>query len=197
MATTLIPELGALVAIVKGLLDIAKSGRDFTGSKAKATGDTVERLKDRMAGLADQLFACVMLVKTIPIWLRNCADIEVQVDTLTDEEVRRLQIALTRLISDSRYDSFSAAFYRTSFARLPGVDSSIQSFRRDLEKLGEQCEYVRPNGDIGAWRKEWPALLQNLSYLRREAVSLLQQADEVHGALIGELKQAAAAAAPK
>ena len=193
MATMLIPELGALIAIVKGLLDIAKSGRDLTGNKAKATGESVEKLKDRLAGLADQLESCVMLGKTIPIWLRTCFDIEADVTARSDEEVGRLRLSLIQLISDSRYDSFSAAFYRTSFARLPGVDSSIQSFRRDLEKLGEQCEYVRPKGDVGAWRKEWPALLQNLSYLRREAESLLQQADEVHGSLIGELKQAAAA----
>ena len=94
MATMLIPELGALIAIVKGLLDIAKSGRDLTGNKAKATGESVEKLKDRLAGLADQLESCVMLGKTIPIWLRTCFDIEADVTARSDEDVGRLRLSL-------------------------------------------------------------------------------------------------------
>ena len=53
----MITEVGALVGIVKALLEAAKTGRElFGGSSKKATAESVRKTQERLAGIADQLF---------------------------------------------------------------------------------------------------------------------------------------------
>lgn len=62
----MITEIGTLVSIVKGLSDIAKTGGKLFGKHKKGTAEAVERLQGRVAGIAEQLYETVALLKTIP-----------------------------------------------------------------------------------------------------------------------------------
>jgi len=51
----MLTEVGVLVGIVKALVDVAKTGTDLFGKRQKATAESVEKLKERIAGIAEQL----------------------------------------------------------------------------------------------------------------------------------------------
>jgi hypothetical protein len=78
----MLTEVGLLVSIVKGLVDVAKGGTDLFGKRQKATAEAVDQLKDRIAGLAEQLQQSVALSKMLPIWLKDHAEVDLFTDKL-------------------------------------------------------------------------------------------------------------------
>jgi len=186
----MITEIGALVAIVKGLTDIAKAGPDLFGKRKKETGDAVTNLKGRIGGLAAQLRETVVLLKTIPAWQSECEQILYAPAKSGDDEMLRAAANLNRIIVHSRYDSFSDAFYKTKFDELPGLGEPMASFRDLLERLEEQVKFVRPANDARAFKKEWDPLMLRLRDLFAKAEELRRQANELHGQLISELEAA-------
>lgn len=58
----MITEIGALVGIIKTLLDATKTGFDLLGKKPAAI-ESVKKTQERLAGIADQLFQSVALLK--------------------------------------------------------------------------------------------------------------------------------------
>ena len=185
----MLTEIGALVSIVKGLVDIAKSGTGLFGSGKKPTPEAVDQLKQRVAGLAEQLRQSVALSKMLPVWLKEHSRFDLFTDALSDDQVRVLDSGLKALISDSIRDHFSSVFFRTSFACLPGIEPAIKSFRERLLVLEQQLNGVPP-GDAQAWRYAWPVLKVRLHDMRIEAVKIENMADEVHSSLVTELAEA-------
>lgn len=185
----MLTEIGSLVSIVKALVEIAKSANGFFGGAKKPTPEAVEQLKQRVAGLAEQLHQSVVLSKMLPVWLKEQARFDLFTDRLSDEEVRILDSGLKGLVSDSIHDHFSGVFFRTSFACLPPVESAIKSFRERLLALEQQLNGIPP-GDAQAWRFAWPVLKMRLHDLRIEAVKIDNLADEIHSSLVRELQAA-------
>jgi hypothetical protein len=187
----MLTEVGLLVTIVKGLVDVAKGGADLFGKRQKATAQAVAQLKERIAGLAEQLHQSVALSKMLPIWLKDHAEVDLFTDKLSDDDVRLLDSNLRRLIHDSVHDHFSGTFFRTSFNCLPGIEAAIKAFRERLLALEQQINGILP-GDATMWKRTWPILKLRMHDLRIEAIKVNNLADEVHSTLVQELRSAAA-----
>ena len=175
-----ITEIGALVAIVKALTDIAKAGPDLFGKRKKEAASAIATLKGRIGGLAAQLHETVVLLKTIPSWLADCDQILPLSPKAEDHFLQRAVNDLNQLIYDSRWDSFSDAFYKTEFDELPGIGGPMTAFRDFLERLEDQLKHVRPEGDLRAMRKEWESLMLRLRDLRAKAEDLRMVANALH-----------------
>ena len=189
----MIIEIGALVGIVKNLLDLSKTGFDLFGRVSKKrTAEGVKRTQERLAGIAEQLYQSVALSKMLPIWLQEHSRYDLFENTLSNDDVRLLDSGLRTLISDSIHDHFSGTFFRTSFAALPGVEVAIKEFRDRLSALENQLNGIPP-GDATSWRRTWPTLKVRMHDLRSEAVKLNNLADTLHSELIVELREAAQA----
>jgi len=188
----MLTEVGVLVGIVKALVDVAKTGTDLFGKRQKATAESVEKLKERIAGIAEQLQQSVALSNLLPIWLKDHANVDLFTDKLSNDDVKVLDSKLRQLISDSVHDHFSGTFFRTSFACLPGVEAGISRFRERLIALEQQIDGITP-GDAVAWRRTWPLIKSRMSDLRIEAVKINTLASEIHSQLVQELRQAATA----
>jgi hypothetical protein len=187
----MITEIGALVGIVKSLLDAVKTGWELFGSASKkAAAESIKKTQERLDGIADQLFQSVALSKMLPVWLKEHAAVDLYTDTLSDDEVKLLDSRLRELIRDSIHDHFSGTFFRTSFAVLPGVEAGIKEFRDRLLALETQLNGIPP-GDATSWRRAWPVVKVRMHDLRLEAVKLDNLADEVHASLVRELRDAA------
>jgi hypothetical protein len=116
----MITEIGALVSIIKSLLDASKTGWELFGNASrKAAAESIKKTQERLAGIADQLFQSVALSKMLPIWLKEHAAVDLYTETLSDDDVKLLDSRLRQLISDSIHDHFSGTFFQTSFAVLP------------------------------------------------------------------------------
>jgi hypothetical protein len=187
----MITEIGALVGIVKSSLEAGKTGWElFGGASKRSAAEGVKKTQQRLAGIADQLFQSVALSKMLPIWLKEQAAVDPYTEALSDDEVKLLDSRLRQLISDSIHDHFSATFFRTSFAVLPGVDAGIKDFRDRLLALETQLNGIPP-GDATSWRRAWPIVKVRMHDLRVEAVKLDNMADDVHASLVRELRDAA------
>ena len=187
----MIIEIGALVTIIKSLLEASKTGQElFGGASRRATVKSIEKTQERLAGIADQLFQSVALSKMLPIWLKEHAAVDLYTDTLSDDDVKLVDTRLRQLISDSIHDHFSATFFRTNFAVLPGVGVGIKSFGDRLLALETQLNGIPP-GNTTAWRLAWPIVKIRMNDLRLEAVKLDNLADEIHTSLVREIKDAA------
>jgi hypothetical protein len=187
----MITEIGALVTIMKTLLEATKSGMElFGGGARKRTAESVKKTQERLEGVAEQLFQSVALSKMLPIWLREHAEVDLYTDTLSDENVKLLDSRLRRLIDDSIHDHFSGTFFRTSFAVLPDVEAGILAFRERLLALEKQLDGIPP-GDATSWRRAWPILKVRMDDLRKEAVKLDNLADDLHAKLVTELRETA------
>jgi hypothetical protein len=190
----MITEIGALVGILKGLLESTKTGLDLLGgaSKKKKAAEDVKKTQERLAGIAEQLYQSVALSKMLPIWLKEHSKYDLFENTLSNDEVRLLDGGLRGLILDSIHDHFSGTFFHTSFAALPGVEALINEFRNRLTALENQLNGIPP-GDATAWRRTWPVLKVRMHDLRIEALKLNNLADTLHSKLIVELREAAQA----
>jgi hypothetical protein len=189
----MIIEIGALVGIVKNLLDSGKTGLDiFGGNSKKQTASGIKKTQERLAGIAEQLYQSVALSKMLPIWLKEHSRYDLYENTLSNDDVKLLDSGLRALISDSIHDHFSGTFFHTSFAALPGVEAAIKGFRERLGALENQLNGIPP-GDTTSWRRTWPILKVRMLDLRIEAVKLNNLADALHSQLIVELREAAQA----
>ena len=184
----MLTEIGALVVIVKNLLDGTKTGLDLFGRRADAQKN-VKALQDRVCGIAEQLDRCVALSKMLPIWLKDHSEVDLFTDKLSDDEVRLLDTKLRSLISDSIHDHFSGVFFRTSFAVLPGMEPAMNGFQQRLLALEQQLNGVPP-GDAISWRRSWAVIKVRMHDLRVEAVKIDNLAEQIHTQLIVELRDA-------
>ena len=189
----MITEVGALVSIIKNLLDSTKTGRELWGvGNKKLTIDSITKTQGRLSGISEQMFQSMALYKMMPIWLKEHAQFDLFDNTLSNEDVTKLDTKLRGLIFDSNHDHFKATFFHTSFSVLPGVDDGIKQFGDKLKALEDQLNGI-PAGDATSWRRTWPILKMRMHDLRVEAVNLMVRVDEIQTALIMELRDAAGA----
>jgi len=189
MEELMLTEIGALVSIVKGLVDIAKGGSGMFGGGKKIPQAAVDQLQQRVAALAEQLHQSVALSKMLPVWLKEHSQFNLYADHLSDDEVKVLDSGLKSLVSNSIRDHFSGVFFKTSFACLPGIDAAIKAFQGRLHDLEQQLNGIPP-GDAQAWRHAWPVLKVRLNDMRVEALRIENMADDVHSKLVQELRLA-------
>ncbi len=107
-------------------------------------------------------------------------------------QVQRQHTLLHRLISESRYDYFSDAFYRTKYDALPGLSKPMEQFRELLERLEVDHNKIRFDVELQALHKDWFALRTRLRDLKNQAEAIRLRANELHGSLIDELERAGA-----
>jgi len=87
----MITEIGALVAIMKTLLEATQSGKElFSGGGRKRTAESVNKAPQRLDGIAEQLLQSVALSKMLPIWLKEHATVDLFTETLSVEDVKLL-----------------------------------------------------------------------------------------------------------
>ena len=187
----MLTEIGALVAIVKNLLEGTKTGIDIFGRRGDAQ-KTVKDLQARVSGIAEQLDRCVSLSKMLPLWLKDHSEVNLFTEKLSDEDVRLLDSKLRDLIGDSIHDHFSGVFFRMSFGVLPGIDTAMADFQQRLLALEVQLNGV-PAGDAVAWRRSWRVIKVRMSDLRQEAVKIDNLAEQIHAQLVKELRDASSA----
>ena len=193
MATGGLAEAGMLVAIVKTLFDITKTGFDLRGKRTEKANETIAKLKHRMLQLHDQLKSCGTLGRLVPDWLaRSERFFFSDVNLLNDQDMLRLSQDLTHFISATRHDSFSSAFFTAEHNLLPEVQETNTRFGAAFQGLEEEVRHIEPRADPAAWRAKWPKLLPRLSDMQRQAQTLASQAAKAESLLLGELKQAAA-----
>ena len=90
----MITEIGALVTIMKTLLDATKTGMElFGGGARRKAAESVKKAQERLEGIAEQLFQSVALSKMLPIWLKEHAAVDLYTDTLSDDDVKLLRLA--------------------------------------------------------------------------------------------------------
>jgi len=184
----MITEIGALVTIMKTLLDATKTGKELFGGGERKKA--IQNAQERLDGVAEQLFQSVTLSKMLPIWLKEHAEVDLYVDKLSNDDVKLLDNRLRNLIFDSIHDHFSGTIFRMSFAVLPGVENGIKAFRDKLLALETQLNGI-PAGNAKAWRLAWPIIKIRMQDLRIEAVKLDNLADEIHSKLVTELRETA------
>ena len=187
----MLTEIGALVTIVKNLLDGTKTGIDILGRRRSGAQKSVKDLQARISGIAEQLDRCVALSKMLPLWLKDHSEVDLFTEKLSDEDVRLLDSKLRSLIVDSIHDHFSGVFFRMSFGVLPGVDTEMAGFQQRLRALEGQLNGVPP-GDAVAWRRSWSVIKVRMSDLRQEAGKIDNLAEQIHAQLIKELRDASA-----
>jgi hypothetical protein len=180
-------EIGTLVSIVKGLLDLVKSGSSLLGRKDSP--QLLQPLQQRIAIISEQLQNSIALTKLLPLWLKEHEAFDLFADKLDDEKVRSLDTKLRELIRDSVHDHFSSAFFRTNFKSLPPVSVAIDKFREKLKTLETQIDFVPP-GDAAAWRHSWPVIKVRMSDLRRAAVEVENLAEQAQADVVRELREA-------
>ena len=138
----MITEIGALVGILKALLEAAKSGRELFGAASKkSTAEAIKKTQDRLAGIADQLFQSVALSKMLPIWLNEHATVDLYTDALTDDEVKLLDLRLRQLISDNAATRFLEGAAETLAARMsPELGRVLQDGGAPILGIGPELE---------------------------------------------------------
>lgn len=188
----MLTEIGALVGIVKGLLDVTKAGKSFLAGfgKKEAASKTVAALQERVDGIAAQIHHCAMLTKMLPDWMRAHSRFDLFQEKLTDEQIRHLDSELRDFIVQSVHDSFSGIIFQTNFDSLPGMEFRMKVFREDLAALDATLNSIQ-QGDFKAWRQSWTVLKFRLGGLRQEALQVGALADKIFLALLQELKDAA------
>ncbi|KWK74153.1 hypothetical protein WM15_32385 [Burkholderia ubonensis] len=148
-------------------------------------------LKARVAGLAAQLNETATLITYVPTWVRQCDQILYpRVDSSAVDKIQRQMEQLTMLISESRFDYFSGAIFKTKYDFLPGVSEAMDKFRNLLDDVQESQSKVRWDVELPALQKDWSIVEIRLHDLRNEADKIRICANELHGRLIEELRQA-------
>lgn len=194
---TAIAEAGTLVAIVKALFDITKTGFDIRGKRTKEADATIEKLKARILQLHDQLDSCATLGRLVPDWLTRSRRFNVAVDHMAEKDLHSLRSELEAFIAATHYDAFSSAFFQVRHNVLAGVPELTAHFQQAFVELDGEYRHARPPAELGVFREKWPALLSRLSDMQRHAQSLAIASERINAELLAELKAASAVTAVK
>ena len=186
----MLTEIGTLASIINNLINITRSAGSWFGDKQIIKkNEEFEKLKDRIAGMADQFEKSIELSKMLSIWLKEQNQIDLFADQLSDDDVRGYEEKLRYLIFQSIHDTFSGTFFRTKYSSLPGMEGGIEDFRKRLTDLEKQLNGIR-TGNAVNWRLSWPILKQRLQDLRSEADNINNKADGILSSLVQELQKA-------
>ena len=190
-----IATIGTLVTITKGLVEIIKGIGSFFGGasdKTKLSGE-FRTLYGRIDVLALQLEQCERLTRSVPAWLELANRMPMWGDpaTLEANQAQTVDRDLRSLIHESVRDHFSGTFFQTDFNRLPDVPVQLEIFRARLRTLDQTVSAIQP-GNIQALRALWAQITTQFNDARNTAWEIQRKAEDLQGALIQELREAAA-----
>lgn len=181
-------EIGAMVSIVNGLLNIVASGGKLFGGADSKTKQELSKLQQRFAGLAKQIELCEQLDRLIPLWERRVHffDDYVEKPTLSKDEAREIKVELNDLMRGASDDYFSGAFFATQYDVVPAVHAEIGKFRIIVQDIKNEIGHIPP----GAWSAHWAQLASRLRDLVRATNKVRDALQETMGALLRELRDA-------
>jgi len=161
-------------------------------AKVAALQAALSQYQGRMRVLADQLRQAESLTRMVPAWLEvaNLLPVWRSASDLSQEDSRRLDGDLRRLVNDSLRDHFSGTFFRTEFGKLPGIPPKIDILRDRLTTLDRTVSSIPP-GNVEGFRALWPAVTTHFNDCRNAANEVLRLAEDIQGDLIKELDEAA------
>ena len=186
--------IGSLVGITKSVIDIIKGATSFLShgtTKAKATVE-VKRLYGRIEQLALQLEQCERLTRGVPAWLELANRMPVWEDVLTIEASRAQLIDrdLRSLIHETVGDHFSGTFFHSDVDRLPDIPLQIEIFRAKIRSLDQTVSTIQP-GNLAALKALWSQVTTQFNDARNSAWEIQRKAEDLHAALIRELRDSA------
>jgi hypothetical protein len=184
----MITEIGALVSIIKNLIDVTKAGSSFLNRSSQNQEQAISKLQGRMEGLVEQLSRCMQLDRLIPVWERRLDEFRpfVQRTTIEAGEAQRIEHDLRDLIKGAAKDYFSGAFFYTEYEIIPGVHAAITEFRTVIENIDHEISHIPPN----AWRSHWPQLAGRLRDLQNATAKVERSLEDNLAKLFKELRDA-------
>lgn len=185
----MLTEIGSLVLLLRGLLEANKKGTEL---HVQPRAEAIQRLQERLEGIAEQLEQSVLLSRLLPVWLKDFNAVDFLKDQLTGEDVHLLESRLRPLIHDSVRGPMAETFFRVPFSALPGIETAIASFRIEVRQLYQQLDAIPP-GDEAAWHRAWTSVRVRMTGLWKWATKLNNFADQLHSELTRELAEAAKA----
>lgn len=190
-----IATIGTLVTITKGLVEIIKGIGSFfggTSDKLKLSHE-FRTLYSRIDILALQLEQCERLTRNVPAWLElaNRMPLWGNPEQLEVNQAQSIDRDLRSLIHESVRDHFSGTFFETDFNRLPDVPVQVEIFRAQLRTLDQTVSAIQP-GNIQALKAMWSQITTQFNDARNTAWNIQRKAEDLQGALIRELRDAAA-----
>jgi hypothetical protein len=150
----------------------------------------IDQFQRRLEGLAIQLDQSERLTRMIPSWEAYANQIPVwkQFSEFSEVEAQQIHVSLRDLINNSIRDQFSSTFFRTSFDKLPGMDSKLVIFRANLNNLDRTVSTI-PAGNFEAFKALWSQIVSEFNNLRNSGYDVRRHAEDIHGDLINELIQ--------
>lgn len=172
----MITEIGALVKIVKDLVDASNGARGFLGS-GKLDPKLLSDLRRRISGLSDQIWACAQLGTQLPEWRRLLSEVDHRANKLNAADAAEVERRLDQIVHSARSDQFSGVFYSHIYKGMPKIEEKLSIFKAEIDSLYALVTNT-PTGDAAAWSKQWPQLKTRLQQLHRTTsdVGLAQQA---------------------
>jgi hypothetical protein len=196
--------IGTLVGITKAAVDTLKGLRDLFDAKdakriANESQAKFEKVDEdfaafhkRLGILALQLEQSEALTRMVPAWFEvaNRMPVWKSVNDLTREDIQHLDNDLRSFLHESIRDHFSTTFFSTNFDQLPGIERLLDIFRAKLGDLDHTVSAIPP-GNVDVFKGLWPTITTQFNDLRNAAGQVSSQADDVHSALIRELRESA------
>jgi hypothetical protein len=188
--------IGTLVGITKSVIDIVKSvSPTFRDRSAQEKlHDGFAELYGRIDILSVQLEQSENLTRMVPAWIeladRIGRSFYRRPSEMNASEVQILDRDLRDLMNESIRDHFSSTFFSVQFDRLPEVPLKLDLFRDRLKTLDRTISNVPP-GDVDALNALWPQIRTHFNDARNAASDIERLAEDVHGKLIRELRDAA------
>jgi hypothetical protein len=186
--------IGSLITYTTSLIDIVKQVRSaFSHSSRDSVATSLRQMYERVNVLSEQLAQSERLTRMVPAWLElaNRMPVWQQASDLDPRDARALDADLRSLVNDSIRDHFSATFFRSSFDRLPDVPLRVQIFRDRITTLDRTVSTVQP-GNFASLQALWPQITTQFNDTRNAAYEIQRLADDLHGQLIDELREASA-----
>jgi hypothetical protein len=178
-----------VIEIVKSVGSVM---RDRSAQDALNAG--VAELYGRIDILSVQLEQSEDLTRMVPAWIEFSSRIGRSLygnpSEMTANEVQIFEGDLRQLMQKSIRDHFSSTFFETQFDRLPEAPLKLELFRDRLKTLDATISNVAP-GNRDALSAQWPQIRTHFNDAQNAAVQIDRLAEDLHGKLIRELRDAA------
>ncbi|HEV7879091.1 hypothetical protein [Bradyrhizobium sp.] len=185
----MITEIGALVSILKNLLDVGKASSGLFKRNSGEQEKAIAKLRERFEGLAEQLQRCMQLDRLIPVWEKRLEFFEPYLlkGRIEIGEATHLESELRDLIRGAATDFFSGAFFYTQYDIVPEVHAAITELRSVIEKIDHEITHIPATG----WSAHWPQLAGRLRDLKNATYKVERALESSLAALFKELHDAA------
>lgn len=180
------------IKTTKEIFDIDKPINNAAAETDLETlADNFVKYQNRMGLLATQIYQCEALTRFIPMWLVHHDKFDCIPVAPSLEETQMLDIELRTFLSMSITDQFSGAFFRTNYDKLPQIEKMIDEFRRRITEVDRDMSAIS-SGRPDMLKMVWGVSIKaDLFRLRRDALGIVQVANQIFEEAINELRQTA------